>query len=408
MFQVSGHLERLCMMFGLPRVSIDLMCRATVGNEPFYRRVVEEFYAEATRRHPKFPLVGAMQFGVALHLLPRTFDLYFMRIEASARRNHKKAMSHECHFRQIDYNDHLNDISDIRRSTDIRQGQLSQDFLCGEVQPCANPRSRTTIHDYSYFGVFRDDRMVAYAGCLIAGELCMIEHIYGHAGFQSMGVTPMLVIEMARHVIERHPVVRFYAYGMLLGASESMWRFKKKLGFLPYRVDWLLGDGGARLISEQLVFRRSLAKSLSSESHARLNFVFAGSALALFRIRHDLLDCLGVLGALKAILKVATHRRCFYAVQEAGVLVHYGWLSVSFCRYYAVNRGDVVVGPIWTKPSVRSRGIGAFALCNAMNVMYRHGHSVFFIDTTSDNYSCLRVIEKCGFGEIYGTFVKRH
>lgn len=226
----------------LPRVDINLNHAETVGNDPFYGRIVREFYETTRRRHPKFPLVKRYEYGVALCTIPKEFEAYFMMIEAAARRNFKKAERNGYVFSKIDFNNHLGDIKEIRQSTDVRQGSVASEILNGKVTRCSNPASTTNIHDYPYFGILKDGRLVAYAGCLVAGELCMIEHILGHAARQSDGIVPALIISIARYVMEHYPSVKYYGYGTYFGAGRTMRRFKRKFGFVPHRVKWTLGE----------------------------------------------------------------------------------------------------------------------------------------------------------------------
>ena len=226
----------------LPRVLIDLMLRETTGNDAFYGNVTREFYRSSLKRHRKFPLIGVLTHGVALCELPETADEYFMMIEAAGRRNVKKANRNGYEFKRIVYNDYLEDIGEIRRSTDQRQGQLDEEFLTGEVGRCENPESNTATHDYPYFGVLKDGKLVAYMGVLIAGELAIIEHIYGHAKFQNDGVVPKMIVDTAEYLMVKHPAVNYYGYGSYFGASETLRRFKRKFKFLPHRVRWVLGD----------------------------------------------------------------------------------------------------------------------------------------------------------------------
>src|SRR4051794_29257746 len=119
------HIKDILEFLSLPYVTVNLMYDQTPQNDPFYARVVKGFYKEAQALHPKF-LFAARRYehGFALCPLPAAFDDYFMRIEASARRNYKKAVKLGYQFRRINYNDHLEDIRDIWLSTPVRQGVL--------------------------------------------------------------------------------------------------------------------------------------------------------------------------------------------------------------------------------------------------------------------------------------------
>ena len=169
-----------------------------------------------------------------------------MRIEASARRNQKKAVREGCEFRKIVFNDHLSEIALVRASIDMRQGRLMpEEYRKGLVRPTTDPLSRSPIHDYVYFGVFLKGKMIGYCGCLIAGEYCGIEQVLGHAEHLPLGVVPFMFIGIAKHLIEHHTQVKYYAYGMYFGASETLRRFKKKFDFHPHEVTWILGDAAS-------------------------------------------------------------------------------------------------------------------------------------------------------------------
>jgi hypothetical protein len=214
------------------------MHRATEKNDSFYKRLVEEFYAESRRRHPRFPLVEQFSVGVAVCRLPESFDEYFVRIEASARRNVKKARRLGYDFHPIEYNDYLADVTAIRRSAEVRQGELPAEFLTKEATLCRNPPTKNLLHDYRYYGVLKDGTLYAYAGCFVCGEVCLLEHIYGHAERQSDGVVPLLITGIAEELMARHPAVRYYCYGTYFGAGTTMRRFKRKFLFQPHRVEW--------------------------------------------------------------------------------------------------------------------------------------------------------------------------
>jgi hypothetical protein len=227
----------------MPRVCINLMHDVTKENDPFFSRLVLDFYRDARRLRTKYLLlVRRMTSGVALSHVPRTFDEYLARVEASARRNYKKAVREGCTFRRINFNDHLEEILEIRGCTDVRQGRkVPEEFLNGKIKPCADPVSLNAAHDYPYFGVFVNGKLVAYASCLVGGELCVVEHILGHADWLEKSVVPFLIIEIVRYILDHHPQVKYYAYGTYFGAGETMKRFKRKFDFLPHYVKWELG-----------------------------------------------------------------------------------------------------------------------------------------------------------------------
>jgi len=230
-------------IFRLPRATVNLMLEQTTDNDPFYAKVVKAQYDEANSRHPKMLFARKYEYGYTLCELPKTFDDYFMKIEASARRNYKKALRLGYKTKRMDFNKHLEDVRDIWVSTPVRQRRLMpQDIREGQVRPVTDPPSKTTYHDYPYYGVFKDEKVLAYAACLIAGELCEVQNIYGHVQYQNDGLVPMLFIDIARELLNSFPAVKYYSYGTFYGAGETMRRFKQKFLFDPYHVTWKLSS----------------------------------------------------------------------------------------------------------------------------------------------------------------------
>ncbi|MGY3038770.1 hypothetical protein ACVWWQ_000357 [Rhodanobacter sp. TND4EL1] len=226
----------------LPKLRIDLQLAKTAGNDPFFEHIVRTFYMEAMQRHRKFPLVRQYQYGFCVCTLPADFKDYFGSIESAGRRNYKKSLRLGYTFSRLDYNAYLDDVVAIIRSSDVRQGKAMPEHLQTRVSAGINdPPSRSNRHDYPYYGIFRDGHLYAYASCLIAGELCAIQTIFGHVEHQDDGIVPMLIISLAECVIRDYPHVRYYAYGSYYGATPSMQRFKRKFGFMPHLVRWELG-----------------------------------------------------------------------------------------------------------------------------------------------------------------------
>ncbi|MCX7590746.1 MAG: hypothetical protein N2255_03875 [Kiritimatiellae bacterium] len=236
-----GIFRDLFTLRNMPTVTVNLMHSLTDSNDSFYAKVVRETYEYTQRRHPKFPLIKRDEYGVALAVLPATAAEYFMQIEGSARRNYRKAIRNGYRFERIEFNNYLDDIREIWRSAPVRQGPVPDHIRRGDVRPCFNPPSKSDVHDYPYFGILRDSRLVAYAGCLVAGEACILEQIFGHAAYETDGVVPLLIISIVGYVLEHHPKVRYYIFDTFLGATPSMRRFKRKFGFRPHRVKWVLG-----------------------------------------------------------------------------------------------------------------------------------------------------------------------
>jgi hypothetical protein len=223
-----------------PKLSIDLGLKAAEANHPFYLNVVNDFYQSARKPHPKFPLIKSLQYGVALLPMPSSYDKYLKTLASSARGSINKAKKNNYQFQRINYNDHLKEISDIHRSTSIRQGKMPQEFLSQKLKAINDPQSVDDRHDYPYFGILKDGHLVAYAGCLVAGEMLLLSTIFGHDKYKSYGIVPYLIACIADYKYKNYPHVKYYIYDKYYGASISLRFFKRKLRFEPHTVTWQL------------------------------------------------------------------------------------------------------------------------------------------------------------------------
>jgi hypothetical protein len=240
---VSALLQLLQDIRSLPRlptITISLMADGATDNHAFFCEMVRRFHRDATRRHPRFPLVRNFEYGVALQRLPEKPDDYLNTIEASARRNIKKAQRLGYACARIDFNQHRTEIAAIVRSSAVRQGPMPSDLMSGEFPAISDPASQSPLHDYPYIGASKDGELRAYAACMVAGELFAITDIYGHHQYQSDGMVPLLLAYLVRYARTLHPQTRYFVYDKYFGASTTLRRFKTKFGFLPHRVEWLL------------------------------------------------------------------------------------------------------------------------------------------------------------------------
>ena len=233
--------ENYSLLFKAPKIELSLEYSKVEGKDPFYERVTLNFFELVNKRRKKMPLFRQMTRGVAVCNLQNSFDSYLKSIESSGRRNIKKANRLGYTFKKITYNDYTDGIWEIRRSTSMRQGKVSDNFMNDKPKPNKDPVPKSNTHGYPYFGVFdSEDKLVAYAGCFLAGEVIELSHFYGHAEHQKNGVVPLLITSIADYVITNHPGVKVFLYGGYVGASPTLRRFKKKFQFMPHQVKWIL------------------------------------------------------------------------------------------------------------------------------------------------------------------------
>jgi hypothetical protein len=155
----------------------------------------------------------------------------------------------------------------------------------------------------------------------------------------------------------------------------------------------------------QLIFRQVRTSQSAMHAPEGTQFVLVDSMSTWVKASASLRQALGLKGWMLSAAKIQ-RGRIVYFTRSADVVLHYGWITTSWCRHYRVQPRDVVIGPIWSAERSRGNGVGAYSTTMAMNAMIRRGHSVFFIDTANMNKPCLRMIENCGFGSPVASYLR--
>ena len=156
----------------------------------------------------------------------------------------------------------------------------------------------------------------------------------------------------------------------------------------------------------QLVFRQKRSEPFCAKAIKGITFHFLDDVAKGMSAWRRIRTLQNTTSALKTIAKIS-RGRIFYFITENEKIIHTGWITPSWCRHYNVESGDIVIGPIWSSESTRGRGIGAWATKMAINKMLETGSKIFFIDTSSNNIPCLKLIERCDFGAPIASYIRR-
>lgn len=195
----------------------------------------KRLYSSFNSRHPKFPLVRKKTIGLAL-IDKRDFEsseTYLKSVNGknSAAYFSRKAAKNECVFKSINANDFVDEIDAIHISAGQRQGRsIDASYLDKITEYPADEHNL-------YFGVFKDEKLVAYLWIVRSGELLLMNRIMGHNDFLDLGIMYLLVTSFVQAAFEiSSPVIM---YDTLLGGGDGLKLFKKRCGFKPYRVKWI-------------------------------------------------------------------------------------------------------------------------------------------------------------------------
>lgn len=160
-------------------------------------------------------------------------------------------------------------------------------------------------------------------------------------------------------------------------------------------------------MAQQLIFRQERRQLFPIEPLEGVSFLLACAFQVGLKLFAALRMRFGLGGALKKLARVSAPRRMYYCILVDGRIVSDGDVTFSSCRYYRVDNGAAVIGPVWTAAEARGKGYATYALRSAINALICRGIGVFYIDTAENNISMRRVIAKCEFGEPAGQFEKR-
>jgi hypothetical protein len=85
--------------------------------------------------------------------------------------------------------------------------------------------------DKLLYGIFKGNRLIAYADVVKYGDVFVIGPFMGHKDYLKEGIMYHLFDQIALN----HPLM----YDTFLGNSEGLTYFKKKLGFREVNVNWI-------------------------------------------------------------------------------------------------------------------------------------------------------------------------
>ena len=206
------------------------------SNYDIYIRTYDFF----TRQH-RLKIFKNKTIGVALLVVEDflDFDGYYKSINGknSAAYYSRKSIKGGYSFTEIDLNDHIDDAFEINTSVKLRQGrEMTDKYLTKQKEYVRN-------ENYRHFGVFNSDgKLMSYCSVAFFGQFISIDKLLGHKEYLNDGIMYFMLIELNRIIFNEMKAIgfKFVMYDTFFGASDGLKLFKKKLGFKPYKVNWIL------------------------------------------------------------------------------------------------------------------------------------------------------------------------
>ncbi|MEN6373149.1 MAG: hypothetical protein ABFD75_00030 [Smithella sp.] len=173
-----------------------------------------------------------LRYPLALLSIPSTHDEYLKMVGEDTRRKIRRAEKEGYHFGEFDWNDYLDDIFNINTSKNVRSGGV----MHGWYREPVKPRYHNSEEQYfkKYYGIFKDQSLIAYLHLSLCGDFGFFKHIIGHADHLKSGVMYYLLSCAVREYVG-HPYVKWFNYGILrAGEKGGTIDFRKHSRFKDY------------------------------------------------------------------------------------------------------------------------------------------------------------------------------
>jgi hypothetical protein len=167
------------------------------------------------------------------------FDTYYRHVNGknSAAYYARKATKRGYVFAEIDRNDHIEEIHRINMSAPVRQGR--------EMSPAYRVK-RSVYEKESHMRCFgvknKNGILVSYCVVGFYGEFALLSVLLGHKRYLNDGIMYLMITEVVRVLYKEYVPAgcNYLMYDTFFGASDGLRRFKSRLGFEPYNVQWVL------------------------------------------------------------------------------------------------------------------------------------------------------------------------
>ena len=229
--------------------------------DPHCLEYPDRFYAQFTAPSPRDPRLGKYEDGCSILVTPEAFDAYWGSPHAYwMRQKVRRAGREGFTFGPIDRDVYLDDIYAINTSMPERQGRpMAEAYRQRPVPQGPLPVFPCPRHALRRYGVLRESHLYAYAWVYVIGEMCLFSTILGHGEHMRSGIMSLLVVEVVRDLMAAAGL-RYAMYNLHASGTDGLRFFKEQMGFQPYRVSWVMGDGTdqerlearARVIEESL------------------------------------------------------------------------------------------------------------------------------------------------------------
>ena len=153
------------------------------------------------------------------------------------------------------------------------------------------------------------------------------------------------------------------------------------------------------LAMKQFVYQIKANNLPELKNRSDVKFIALKNAYDAFKYMHVLIKRFGYSSTLiKTVIKLILKRNVLYTVIYNKRIVSDGLANFGLCNFYAIEKNDCVIGPVWTDSSYRGKGFATFGLLNLLHFISNNTTvNSIYIDTSEDNIAMQSVITKLDF-----------
>jgi GNAT superfamily N-acetyltransferase len=155
---------------------------------------------------------------------------------------------------------------------------------------------------------------------------------------------------------------------------------------------------------QQYVYSQLFEKSRTFPGASSANFALHHRLPLALNFYALLLANFSLIASVTTVLKIATPSRSFAFIRDDLGIASYCWISFGFCKHYHIEKHALMIGPVWTRPDARGKGLATSLLQNTIAALATDEARTIYIDTSADNYGMQKVIARCGFADPQHTY----
>lgn len=170
---------------------------------------------------------------IAIIKVPSSIDIYLKDIGAKSRNMNKKAQKNGIVCKVFDWNEKLDEIFEINKSSLMRQGrEMDESYRTyPKLINYLNEKDFSIVH----IGAFNEKKLIGYIELYVYGNFTMTNRILGHKEYLKYGVVNLMMKKCVEYGIENK--IEYINYlTMQNRKNSSLSAFKNRVGFREYSL----------------------------------------------------------------------------------------------------------------------------------------------------------------------------